>query len=274
MQSHGIPRFVLRLAKNCTARRNELPGNQRGRPAAYGRIVRPLARQHNGNRLSATPPDEATEFTYQGRTIVVHGWHGLVRRDQKVSPEHKTYAIWVFFDPLYHDPLVVATNLWALPFTIFRLYLDRWPVEQVPLVAKQILGLHRHFVWAVLSCTRLPALALLVANTLTYLAATLPALPTGFWDRQPKKRQAVSVASWLARIFPMTTRLMANFAKSTPIPTICPRALRLVAWPKHRPNPCWALDSLVPNPFRPSSDPLVSQPVTFSCLPQATFSQN
>ena len=82
MQSQKIPRFVLRLAKNCTARCNELPGNQRGRRAEYGRIVRPVARRHNGNRLAATPADEATEVTYQGRTIIVQGWHGLVRRDQ------------------------------------------------------------------------------------------------------------------------------------------------------------------------------------------------
>lgn len=74
---------------------------------------------------------------------------------------------------------MLATNLSVLPDTIFRLYLDRWPVEQVPLVAKQTLGLHRHFVWALLSCTRLPALALLVANILTYLAATLPPPPLG-----------------------------------------------------------------------------------------------
>ncbi len=186
-QESGIPRFVVRLAKNCPARRNRLPANERGRPAEYGEIVRPLARQHNGKTIPATPPDVESEFVYQGRTIAVQGWHDLVRRDQKVSPHHQTFSIWVFFDPLFADPLVVGTNLAALPYTIFRLYLDRWPVEQVPLVAKQTLGLHRHFVWALLSCIRLPALALLVANILTYLAAVLPPLPTGFWDRQPQK---------------------------------------------------------------------------------------
>ncbi len=187
MQESGIPRFVLRLAKNCTARRNQVPANPRGRPAEYGRIVRPLARHHNGKTIPATPPAVKSEFVYQGRTIAVQGWQGLVRRDQKVSPRHETFSIWVFFDPLFTDPLVVGTNLSLLPVTIFRLYLDRWPVEQVPLVAKQTLGLHRHFVWALLSCIRLPALALLVANILTYLAAVLPPLPTGFWDRQPKR---------------------------------------------------------------------------------------
>ena len=64
---------------------------------------------------------------------------------------------------------------------------DRWPVEQVPLVAKQMLGLHRQFVFAPESCQRLPELAMLVGNVLSYLALVLPPLPTGFWDRCPQK---------------------------------------------------------------------------------------
>lgn len=267
MQESALPRFVLRLACNCTARRNQLPGNQRGRPAEYGRIVRPLARQHNGNTLPATTPDVETEFTYQGRTILVHGWHGLVRRDQKVCQDLETFSIWVFFDPLYQNPLVLGTNLSALPCTIFRLYLDRWPVEQVPLVAKQTLGLHRHFVWALLSCIRLPALALLVANILTYLAATLPPLPTGFWDRQPKKRQVASVASWLRLIFHMITLWMGNFAKSSPLLTIFQGALRLAEWQNHRLDRPFTPNPVFLNPFRLSSDLLISEPVTFYCLP-------
>lgn len=274
MQESAMPRFVLRLARNCTARRNQLPGNQRGRPADYGQIVRPLARQHKGHVLPATPPDVKTEFTYQERTIPVHGWHGLVRRDQKVSQDIKTYSIWVFFDPLYQNPLVLGTNLSALPITLFGLYLDRWPVEEVPLVAKQILGLHRHFVWALLSCIRLPALALLVANILTYLAATMPPLPTGFWDRQPKKRQVAFVASWLELIFRMITHFRVNFAKSSPIPTICPRALRLDAWQNHRSDRPLAYDVTLFHLFCPSSDLLIPEPVTFCCLSSATFSQN
>jgi hypothetical protein len=267
MQASALPRFVLRLARNCTARRNQLPDPQRGRPAEYGRLVRPLARQHNGNTLLATPPDVETEFTHEGRTIPVQGWHGLVRRDQTVSQDHETFSIWVFCDPLYQNPLVIGTNLSALPCTIFRLYLDRWPVEQVPLVAKQILGLHRHFVWALLSCIRLPALALLVANILTYLAATLPPLPTGFWDRQPKKRPVASVASWLGLIFHMITHFTANFAKNSPIPTICPRALTLAGWQNHRSDRPLTYDLTFLNSFRPSSDLLISEPVTFCCLP-------
>ena len=74
-----------------------------------------------------------------------------------------------------------------MPESVFALYLDRWPVEQVPLAAKQIIGLHRHFVFAPQSCLRLPELALLAGNVLSYLAAVLSPMPTGFWDRHPKK---------------------------------------------------------------------------------------
>ena len=40
--------------------------------------------------------------------------------------------------------------------TLWRLYQARWPIEQVPLVAKQTLGGARQFVYAPESCQRLP----------------------------------------------------------------------------------------------------------------------
>jgi hypothetical protein len=54
------------------------------------------------------------------------------------------------------------------------------------LAAKQMLGGARQFVFAPESCQRLPELNLLAGSIVTYLAATLPAVPTGFWDRNPK----------------------------------------------------------------------------------------
>ena len=82
---------------------------------------------------------------------------------------------------------MLGTNLTASPATIFQLYLDRWPVEEVPLVCKQLLGLQRQFVFADLARFRLPELGLIAANILAHLAAELPAQPTGFWDRQPRR---------------------------------------------------------------------------------------
>ena len=188
MQVARIERYVVRMALNCTARRNRLPPRKaRGRPPEYGELIRPLPRTWKRRIIPASPPDVETHFQFEGRTIRVHGWRGVVRSDQKVAADNETFTIWVFFDPLYRDPLVLGTNMVAQPETIFRLYLDRWPVEQVPLVAKQLLGLQRQFVFAPASRQRLPELALLAANILTHLAAVLPPLPTGFWDRCPRR---------------------------------------------------------------------------------------
>jgi hypothetical protein len=66
------------------------------------------------------------------------------------------------------------------------LYRDRWPVEGLPLWAKQMLGAARQFVFAPDSRQRLPELALLAGSILAYTAATQPALSTGFWDRTPR----------------------------------------------------------------------------------------
>jgi hypothetical protein len=60
-------------------------------------------------------------------------------------------------------------------------------VEQIPLSAKQMVGAHRQFVHNKESVQRLPELALLVGSILSFIAATFPAMPTGFWDREPKR---------------------------------------------------------------------------------------
>ena len=149
--------------------------------------MRPLPRQRTGQTIEATEPDLETWFEVDGRRIRAQSWHNLVLSDLKVDPSHQTFSIWVLFDPLYTDPLVLGTELSLKPLSLFHLYLDRWPVEQVPLVAKQMLGLHRQFVFAPESCQRLPELAMLVGNILSYLALVLPPIPTGFWDRRPQK---------------------------------------------------------------------------------------
>ncbi len=228
MQAAGVPRYVVRLAKNCVARRNYLPAYKKGRPREYGQYVRPLARKRKEKTIAATKPDFKTAFTYQGRSIQVHGWRDLVLSTHKVADDHDTFDIWVFFDPLYIEPLVLGTNVALSPKAAFMLYLDRWPVEQVPLVAKQILGLQRQFVFATESCQRLPELVLLVANILTYLAATLPPMPTGFWDRRPKKRRVVSGASWHRLFFPKMPLIRGNFGKSNQSQTIYQRVSWLI----------------------------------------------
>jgi len=209
VQEAKIPRYVIRIPNNCTARRNELPApKKRGRPAEYGEIVRPLARSYRGREIPATQADESTQFEFAGRTIEAKGWFDVVRSDQKVAAQNETFDIWVFRDPLFDKPLAVGLKVKVSAESSFRIYLDRWPVEQPPLVAKQMLGLHRQFVFAPVSCQRLPELALLTGNILTYLAATLPPIPSGYWDRRPKKHLVGCDVIWQRVIFQKITLLL------------------------------------------------------------------
>jgi hypothetical protein len=177
--------FVVRGPKNFTARRNFLPAYPgKGRPADSGDVVRPLARTYNGKTIPATPPDAVLEWTEGEHTIQALLFTDLVASDAK--PGSPSFRCVVIIDPRYREPLVLVTNL---PVSVSEqevrgLYRDRWPVEQMPLAAKQMLGAARSFVFAPDSRTRLPQLALLAGNVLSYVAATSAPVATGFWDRQ------------------------------------------------------------------------------------------
>lgn len=182
-----IKRGVLRLAVNVTARRNKVAEYKgKGRPPTYGELVRPLARRRTGKLIPASKPDTISQFIYQDRTIVVKGWQDLILKGVIPGPENECFSIYVFEDPLYEQALVLAVTFELDAKITFGLYHDRWPVEQLPLAAKQMIGLHRQFVSARESCFRLPELALLAGGVMIYLATVLPPQPTGFWDRRPK----------------------------------------------------------------------------------------
>jgi hypothetical protein len=102
-------------------------------------------------------------------------------------PGSPTFTIVAISDPAYTEPLLVATPLTLAPQVLRELYRDRWPVEQLPLAGKQMLGAARQFVHEQEICQRFPELALLAGAVLTYAAATSPAVPTGSWDRQPRR---------------------------------------------------------------------------------------
>jgi hypothetical protein len=229
LQAAGAARFIVRLGTNCTARRPSLPVYKgRGRPPTRGTLVRPLARKWKNRVLSATPPNITTTFEFEERMITACGWQDLMRADLKVADEHELYSVWVFADPLFKTPLVLGTNLSAAPKVIFSRYLDRWPVEQIPLAAKQLLGCQRQFVFAPTSCWRLGELAFLVGNILTWLAVLLPPQPTGYWDRHPKKHPVGYDGSWQRLFFQKISFLTSNFEKSARRPTIYQRELMLI----------------------------------------------
>ena len=178
-----VPRFVARVARNFTARRNVLPVYKgRGRWPTSGARVRPLPRTHNGKLLAATLPDATAQWGEAGRRVHAQVWNTLVR--STATPGAAVFRCVVIHDPRYHEPLVVATNLPVSAYARWGLYRDRWPLAQLPLAATQRSGAHRAFVFGGESRHRLPELALLAGNILAYVAATAVAVATGFWDRR------------------------------------------------------------------------------------------
>ena len=112
LQSAGIERFVVRMACNSTARRNQLPTYKGvGRKPQYGELVRPLERKRKDKKIAASQPDVESHFIHEGRKIVVHAWSQLVLPQTCVATDALTFSIYVFHDPLYKQALVLATNL-------------------------------------------------------------------------------------------------------------------------------------------------------------------
>lgn len=194
----GAERFVVRLAKNFTARRNFLPEYQGGRPAEYGDIVRPLARSYKGKQIAATAPDRVETWQHLGLEFRAEFWYDLVLRECKPAAKNQTFTVVAIYDPRFEEPWLLACPLKLNGPDLWGFYQDRWPIEQVPLAAKHMVGSQRQFVFATQSCYRLPELAMLAGSILTYLAATLPPIPTGFWDRNPKRTPG-RLRRWLGR---------------------------------------------------------------------------
>lgn len=184
-----IERFMLRLPKNFTARGNYVAYvfGQKGKKPGLGPRIRPLPRKHKQKDIPATPADNTCSWQLEtGETITAQVWYDLVRPDVQPSPTADLFDVFAFSDPRYDKPLLVATNVKLLSQTVHALYTDRWPIEQLPLAAKQMVGAHRQFVFAAEACRRLPELVLLAGSILTGLAALHPTMPSGFWDRQPQ----------------------------------------------------------------------------------------
>ena len=178
-----VPRFVVRVAKNFTARRNEVPERKpRGRPVEYGEVVRPLARTRSGKTIAATKPDEKTSWKEGKRTVRAHIWSNLILSDQK--PGAKAFGCVAILDPRYKEPLLlVHYGLSVSARSVRELYRDRWPIEKLPQAAKQMLGAERAFVFGKESRYRLPELALRAGNILSFVAARCAPVASGFWDR-------------------------------------------------------------------------------------------
>jgi hypothetical protein len=175
-------RFVIRGRKNLTARRADLPAYQgRGARPKRGVRVRPLPRTYRGKTLPATPADRTLSWVHEGRHLEACVYENLVLSEAK--PGAARFSCVVIRDPRYKEPLVLVSNLPVSAYHLWQLYRDRWPIEQLPLAAKQMLGAERSFVFGSESRFRLPELALLAGNLLSYVATTSQPVKSGFWDR-------------------------------------------------------------------------------------------
>lgn len=155
--------FVVRGASNFAARKNFLPEYKGvGRPPELGEIVRPLARTYKGKEIPATPADDTARWKVGKRWLKAYIFNDLTPMGSK--PGGRSLRCVVIVDPKYKHPLVLVTTLSVTAYALWCLYYDRWPIEQIPLCAKQILGAVRSFVFSKQSRVRLPALALLAGN--------------------------------------------------------------------------------------------------------------
>jgi len=253
VQAAGATVWVTRLLKNVTARRADPPpyGGRGPRPKR-GDLVRPLARRRKERVIPATRPDQVTTWTDHhpdgDRTLRAEQWTGLVLPD--AAPGSPTFTVVAITDPAYTEPLLVATPLDLAPEVLRELYRDRWPIEQLPLAAKQMLGAARQFVHEQETCQRYPELALLAGAVLAYAAATGPAVPTGSWDRQPQRtpgrlRRLLAQADF-PKDFPLPGRLRVKLAVTDHLPKGC--------WGQRRPpTPTAAPSSTSDDPSIPTA---------------------
>jgi hypothetical protein len=207
LEEAGATRYVVRAAKVAVFRRAAPPPyTGTGRRPTRGERVRPLPRTFKGQLLPATPPDRVETWRAGDAVLRAEVWAGLVRADAEAGADGPALTAVAIRDPRHREPLLLVTPLPLTPRQIRDCYRDRWPVEQLPLAAKQVLGAARQFVSAPETCRRLPDLALLAGAVLSYAAATSPAAPSGFWDRRPR---------------PTPGRLRRLLAR-TPFPHSCP----------------------------------------------------
>jgi hypothetical protein len=203
---HGVHNCVARLAKNCTFGKTvgKIPprtSNKGPTPSRHqAEVVRPLARQHGGNLLPASKPNRThTMVDEAGVEIKVEVWspvYFLERHLDRVEDamhkrqlRHMPLQIVAIHHPDFKDPLLLGTPVLELTAASMQaIYPERWPIEGIPQTGKYILsgGGGRHYVHHPTALTRLPALTMIFGSLFKYLAATLPPIRSGFWDRAAK----------------------------------------------------------------------------------------
>jgi hypothetical protein len=234
----GLGHYLLRLATNFTAHRSQpAPHCGKGRKPVYGEKIRPLPRSYKGKNIAASSPDRIETWVEGGVAMRAEIWEDLILPGVIPGSGAKTFRVYAIYHPAYTTPWLLATPLRLKAASVKAMYQDRWPVEQIPLAAKQMVGAHRQFVHADESIQRLPELALLAGSILSYLAATLPAAPTGFWDRQPKPTPGRFRRMLMGKPFPQSypvpgqIRKKASVTSHLPKGTLAPRRKSIASAP-------------------------------------------
>ncbi len=251
----GCTQIVLRRPKNITLRRTRPPPYcGRGRKPQHGELVRPLPRRRQARVIPASASDERYTWVElqaagNGRdgdgssisiTITASVWRNVVPTPQKTwtiqDRALMADTVWtavVIDHPHFDQPMLILTTVALSAHQTYDVVRSRWGVEQPPLVAKQVLGLHRQFVWNDQMRFRYPELSLLASGILTYVAATVNTpTPTGWWDRHPRptagrlRRQLLKVA-W--RQLPRDERLREKRSVTAHLPK--PKPLSLLSLP-------------------------------------------
>ena len=98
-----------------------------------------------------------------------------------------------------------------------------------------MIGSHRQFVHAEETIQRLPELALLAGSILSFLAATTPATPTGFWDRKPKRTPGRFRRTLAGRAFPELAKFSQRLRKKNSVTAHLPKGF-MPQTPKNTPK--------------------------------------
>jgi len=188
-----------------------------GRKPIYGELIRPLPRKYKEKTLPASTPDETQRWEENGQTIRAEIWRNLVLPDCAPNVHNPTFDVYAIYDPRFETPWLLATPVVLKPVSVRAIYKDRWPVEQIPLSAKQMIGSQHQFVHAEETIQRLPELVLMAGSILSFLAATMPATPTGFWDKKPKRTPGRFRRTLAGQAFPKVANLSRRLRKKNSV---------------------------------------------------------
>lgn len=126
IQAAGLENYLLRLATNFTAHRNQpAPYRGKGRRPIYGEKIRPLGRSYNGKTIAASSPDRVETWTENGVAMQAEIWEDLILPGVIPGPQAKTFRVYAIYDPAYTTPWLLATPLKLKAATVKAMYQDR-----------------------------------------------------------------------------------------------------------------------------------------------------